>query len=285
MSVKIANWHLISIFIFSVVLSSCGSKSNSDTPVGGIDFSNTNCTPESQWPGIIGGQKVSPSAVDATAAIMLLSELGNTYEICTATAISPNVLITAAHCVKGTTKTYVIFHTDVTCESGFKRAEKSAVAASVEIHPDFYDVKKSYTNPDLALIRLSQPVPAGYPIYKIKQSASDYRDTLKLYGYGTPGSNSNGSGFLRRTDVFRGEYDFEGNAMIFLNNGERGICHGDSGGSILMGTVGAYEVAAINSYVEGPKNDVCSGEAVSVLVEPYMDWILKITTHWNTKLK
>lgn len=158
-------------------------------------------------------------------------------------------------------------------------------------------------NDDLALLRLSTPLPLGMG-YPTLGAGAGIGDVVTLVGYGRSGYGSygyttnasltdrrygsnvldsfqtddEGSGVF---EVFR--YDFDDPATTGLSGGslsndiETIIGPGDSGGAALrMGADGRWELVGINTFTEGYGGrfgDIGGG----VLVDPYEDWILAVT--------
>ena len=160
------------------------------------------CIPEAKLlaANIIQGTEVRPGDEDSKAVMMVFSN----GELCTGSAISDYVILTAAHCVvKGnTSNTSVIFYPSLSCESGFNRATYSIPVTKIVVHPDYNaKLEADVTKGDLAVVTLASKIPDGYKVYKIANPDEVIDDPLLMYGYGKTGSNQKGAGILRRTVI------------------------------------------------------------------------------------
>lgn len=245
---------------------------------------------------IIGGHRIYPNDIDAKAALFIISVAPNEdgqsqSQICTATPISDRVLITAAHCVKNATSVTAYFHTDFTCESGFRASTHGVNVLKYAVHPKYNHDKIFSANPDVALILLDERIFSGYPIYPLFSkkitSKADFNSDLYLYGYGVikyEDDNSkakSSAGVLRNVVIDYNNLSIEEKSVKIANNGQHGVCSGDSGGSGLILVDGRYQILAINSYGQGSQNDPCSGTGSLILVEPYLDWFATVQRGWG----
>lgn len=173
--------------------------------------------------------------------------------------------------------------------------------AEAYINPLFSGFGNPAVNDDLALLRLTVPLPTGMS-YPALGSAS-VGDSITLVGFGRSGYGSygyttqasltdrrygsnvidsfqvddEGSG---RAEVFR--YDFDDPSTTGTPNGSLGnaietiIGPGDSGGAALRQTGSGWELVGINTFTEGYGGrfgDTGGG----VLVAPRAAWILEVT--------
>ncbi len=177
-----------------------------------------------------------------------------------------------------------------------------------------FGVAQAYTNPgfsgfgnpsvsdDLALLRLSVPLPLGL-VFPTLGSGVGIGDVITLVGFGRSGYGSygyttnasltdrrygsnvidslqlddEGSGVF---EIFR--YDFDDPSTTGQAGGSLGndletiIGPGDSGGAALRQTADGWELVGINTFTEGYGGrfgDTGGG----ILVEPYADWINEVT--------
>ncbi len=245
---------------------------------------------------IIGGHRIYPNDVDAKAALFIIAVAPNEEgksqsQICTATPISDRVLITAAHCVKDAISVTAYFHTDFTCESGFRANTHGVNVLKYAVHPKYDHDKIDSSNPDVALILLDERIFSGYPIYplfsKKVASAADFNSDLYLYGYGVikyeedHSKAKSSAGILRNVVIDYSNLSVEEKSVKIANNGKQGVCSGDSGGSGLILVDGRYQILVINSYGKGSQNDPCSGTGSLILVEPYLDWFETVQRGWG----
>ncbi|MCX8004801.1 MAG: trypsin-like serine protease [Burkholderiaceae bacterium] len=126
--------------------------------------------------------------------------------ICSGTAISPFMVLTAAHCVDPLDNGRVIDITQpgndvrvvVNDDAFFNPATDLITASQVTIHPNYQgfgicpDGTFGCLNDDLAIIRLSQALPDTVQIYRLYDQEVAPGTTFTMVGYGTSGDGLNG---------------------------------------------------------------------------------------------
>ncbi|MFN3564746.1 MAG: trypsin-like serine protease [Burkholderiaceae bacterium] len=126
--------------------------------------------------------------------------------ICSGTAISPFMVLTAAHCVDPLDNGQVIDITQmgndvrvVVNDDGFFNPATDLITASqVTIHPDYQgfgicpDGTFGCVNDDLAIIRLSQALPDTVRTYRLADEEMATGTEFTMVGYGTSGDGVNG---------------------------------------------------------------------------------------------
>lgn len=235
---------------------------------------------------IIGGTRVLSTDADAKTTAMIISTEKNTGEsfVCTATPITSRTLITAAHCLDRASKVTAIFYVDLLCSSGFKFSRDAIRAVDFKWHPNYDPNVMNSGNPDVGLVHLASDIKPGYPVYKINLAPETLNSELFLYGYGITGSNNTDSTVLRKVRLDRNEYGFEMSSIVITNNGVRGICLGDSGGPGFVRANNELQIATVNSFGYGPRNDVCGGRSSLILLHPFMPFIHDTLERWNESL-
>lgn len=235
---------------------------------------------------IIGGSRVLATDPDAKTTVMIISTEKNTGEsfVCTATPITSRTLITAAHCLDRASKVTAVFYVDLLCSSGFKFSRDAIRAVDFKWHRDYNPNVMVSDNPDIGLVHLASDIKPGYPIYDINLAPENLNSDLFLYGYGITGSNNSDSTVLRRVRINRADYGFEMKSIVINNNGVRGICLGDSGGPGLVKAGDELQIATVNSFGYGPRDDVCGGRSSLILLHPFMPWIHETLAKWRESL-
>ena len=236
--------------------------------------------------GIIGGTRVLATDADSKSTAMIIAiekNTGNSF-VCTATPITSRTLITAAHCLDRAARVTAVFYADLTCASGFRFSRDTVRAVDFKYHPDYNPNAMNSANPDIGLVHLASDIKPGYPIYEINHTPEALNSDLLLYGYGITGSNNSDSTILRKVTLSRAEYSFELSSIVIENNGVRGICLGDSGGPGLVRAGGKLQIASVNSFGYGPRNDVCGGRSSLILLHPFMPWVHETLNKWGETL-
>lgn len=259
----------LSLFLYSCSSSSSGDKAAKPGPV------YNECVPEADLMsrGIVGGKLVNQYDADSKRVVLLYSD----GELCTATPIAHDVLLTAAHCVNGSAdKAWVGYYTSLSCESGFKISENAMPISEFVTHPEYVNTEQNILN-DVAVVFLKYPIPYGYPIYKIAHKSSvTATSDIYFWGYGDIGYKQGGSGFLRKTQFSRADYQLdETKKLIQLDQSHgTGICSGDSGGPGFINVNGELEILGVNSYVSGPDEArLCNENGFLTLADSFRDWI------------
>lgn len=265
--------------VMCVTLFACGSNPgpSARNKPGAPDFKAFGqCLPESRLlaAGIVRGEVVKKGDPDDKAVVLLLT--GNS--ICTASPIADDVLLTAAHCVDGNAESVLgVFHPSLACESGYE-ASKHAIKAKKVIKHLGYDESKEVEqrSDDIAIIFLESKIPAGYPVYKIADPNQITNiNEMFVYGYGIIGENQGGRGILRKGTITPENFSVElGNKKVMVRQDKGvGICMGDSGGPTFVTLEGEKKILGVNSYVFGPKGNICNKESYQTLVHAYNSWI------------
>lgn len=220
--------------------------------------------------GIINGQPVDQSSIasSTTARILIVSgEYSYWLPVCTASILSEDLILTAAHCVNGNTNDTVrigfgveplTIDSQINPDTRIDVLEKfiTLEVTGIIIHPQYTEVGYDH---DMALIRVSGKIPEGFqpiPLLSTKQSQSIKEGTIYqvlLAGYGLLSEEPIvESSILRQTNV---SAQFEGLHLVTDQTQGSGGCHGDSGGPAYLEMQGAFYLVGVT---HGP-------------LEPFMD--------------
>ncbi len=245
-----------------VALVGCGQRG------GGLATDQTDSS-------IIGGKAAVAGSVVATQTVGLYdTALGS---VCTASILSSNFLLTAAHCVSSSkaANMVVIFGPKISKEgsslrkvSGFKFHKKWL---SVGSSADLKDLG------DIAVIKFEGGLPAGYQPARLLSDASMLakgKDAL-LAGYGvTDGVKKTGSGSLLRVVTKIDNPVFSATEVSLDQTKGKGACQGDSGGpAYVIDKDGKLSLFGVTSRGEDDTHDTCGAKAVYTNALAYKSWI------------
>jgi secreted trypsin-like serine protease len=226
--------------------------------------------------GIIGGDVAAGSEDFVKSTVMLYDAVQQS--LCTASIISKDMLLTAAHCVDDSPKALkVIFLLSL------DKLSKDNVQTSVRQVTDFRTNPLWATNQDeekntgdLAVVKFAGGLPDGYSPVGLLNKSADIANTVTvlLAGYGTSdGVAGTGAGLLRSVETTVLDASFSASEFLVKQDAGKGACHGDSGGPAFIRIGDRLAVAGLTSRgVNDPKNQ-CNVSAAYTSVPHYLTWI------------
>lgn len=262
-----------------LALSSCNSGNGKEAKNATVlNLSDCDSSSSSQS-AIVNGRRIREQDAEAGEAVFLISLLEkNKVEVCTASAIADNVLITAAHCIiTASNKMRVGLITSVGCGSGFDMRQ-AALVQDVVVNPEYTVGKLS--KDDVALLFLKEKLPSRFKVHKIATPSDQKGKAIEFLGYGEVGYNKGGTLTLRKTQI-TSQYvkvdETSGIAVIDQSHGT-GICYGDSGGPGFINVNNEKKILSVNSAVtmgvSTPiKQPSCNSGARLTLIYPHLPWI------------
>ena len=161
-------------------------------------------------------------------------EKDNGVAICSSVAVSPLIILTAAHCVEGALNIALVkgFSLDATHER-FQ-------AQRWESHPKYDDAISNYRF-DIARIKLKKALPSTVPFSHIGSAVQD--GAMVRVGFGAR------EGMNKRTLIYGQRILFQDESYLELDD-EYGVM-GDSGGPVFQLQNGRYKLVGIHSTREG----------------------------------
>ncbi|MFS4459423.1 trypsin-like serine protease [Bdellovibrio sp. HCB2-146] len=200
---------------------------------------------------------------------------------CTASALTPRILMTAAHCFPETTD---LLNVDVIMPDGTKEIIRGQTYMTHRLYN-----KEDHTA-DLAMVLLETSLPEGTELVNLPSKGEDLGLTsIIAAGYGVTSSlvTPNG-GTLRKTVLDVQKYDPLDEMIVVNQRGSSGACKGDSGSSALYEKDGVTYTVGVMSYANfqvpnGKKPESiekCAFEANYVNVQFHLDWIHAVLKHW-----
>jgi secreted trypsin-like serine protease len=221
-----------------------------------------------QGESVFGGSIVKDSSPLARSTVEITFE--KDAPLCSGTLLAKNIVMTAAHCFFDTTERFVHFGIH-----GRLKPAASRKIVAVKIHETFYEAGDKVYD-DIALIRFSGSTPNGFlPAQLPPAKGLQIPKKLIAAGYGLSDPYSDGiDGNLRMAALdFLGSGKTRKTIIVDQNKG-KGICTGDSGGSLYINTIDTpLIVVGIASSTEQRNN--CTGIGIFTEVSAYLDWIKK----------
>jgi hypothetical protein len=211
---------------------------------------------------------------------------------CSASLLSPTLVLTAGHCTDGTSAARIWFDEDVQSNTEYPFSGTTSYDGTAFTYPDFCigcgNGLPGFAQRDVGVIVLDESVPTSVVGEYATLPAAGLVDTLEsktdvdLVGYGVSVQRHGGGPpvwigprvrLYAPTELVSGSFVHADEFIRLTANpggGTGGTCFGDSGGPDLLG--GTDTVLAVNSYVT---NGNCTGVTYSqrVDIQEVLDWI------------
>jgi secreted trypsin-like serine protease len=242
---------------------------------------------------VFGGTVVGNSDPLAKSVAAILYQTSDGAHLCTAVALAPKLVLTAAHCTDGDSRLIkVIFGTDLSAIGDDRIRAVRAVARAAKTSAS--KGMHAYQNPDdVALVLLDSPAPAGTRFASLAD-AMPAASAIRVAGYGATSE-------LRKPDSWdQHQVGFDKvlrtTTMPLLSTAPallvgdqthgRGTCTGDSGGAAFLAGDKSLTVIGLAIGVASPRdnNDYCRGKAYFASIPRWKAWILSAAAGFKQKL-
>ncbi|TDR88954.1 S1 family peptidase [Enterovirga rhinocerotis] len=204
-------------------------------------------------------------------------------ELCTGAVIAPDLILTAAHCVLQRASYRV-----VVVDRRFRRHSIRAVAAAM--HPSFVagTTPRNQPGTDLAILKLEGSLgPEFTPLDPRYATQVAPGEIVNLAGFGlTAERHRRSARVLRQAPLVTLGTLEVANRVLLMADRRRlaqtpgaGACRGDSGGPIVRGGPGNYQLLGIVSWSSGARRTrvatACGGLTAVTPVAEHRDWIAR----------
>jgi secreted trypsin-like serine protease len=218
---------------------------------------------------LVGASELASQGFTASA-VMVLKQGGGGAGFCTGVALSRTAVLTAAHCVHGARQLAV--------NVGAYGKPQIIAVQNASVHPEFVHdaVRRRVRSIDLAILRLSEPLPASVAIARLEsQGAIKPGQRFTIAGFGFTREGDEASAGRLRVGVLEAR-DPISRILLWARDPNAkgfGACTGDSGGPIFS-TDGS--VAAITTWSTGEGAKTCGALTQGALVAPQRGWIERV---------
>lgn len=232
-------------------------------------------------PRIVGGSTAPRGAYPWMVAMVERGQTPSNGQFCGGALIAPGWVLTAAHCVEGSTAA----RTDVIV-GAYNLSETNGSGQRVQVtqiisHPSYGEVNGTLSH-DVALLELATPV-TNVPVLRLVDNSSRFATGMSCrgIGFGATSEGGSGSNVLLQVDmafvsqatanqVYGGITD--AHLAAGMAGGGRDTCQGDSGGPLLVSDgAGGWMVAGVVSFGDGCARPGIPGIYANVL--KYVPWI------------
>jgi secreted trypsin-like serine protease len=232
---------------------------------------------------IFGGQPVMGDAHDETVAIVSQSPETGWTLLCTGTLITPQHVVTAAHCLDGLSSQQRARESISLDQMGVVRGnsledqipeERVRALHAAQQHPQYK--KGPRGNNDIAILRLATPMEGVRPAKLLHTFADLERSrnvTWRLVGFGSREDGSKGEKYFADTNA----RNLHAQEAIVGGDG-LDACLGDSGGPAFVNLPHTHTVPTIGGVVSRGVGVGCGAGGYVTMISDHVCWIESLTS-------
>ncbi|QPF72448.1 trypsin-like serine protease [Roseateles sp. DAIF2] len=230
-------------------------------------------------PQIVGGTETQPNSRPYQVAL-----LSSGRQVCGGTLISPDWVLTAAHCLdSASTSTLTV---QVGAHSISRRDGQNHRVSQIIRHENWRGAQGIRSGWDIAVLRLATPAAAGVQPAKLPSVAVENQIAavgryVTVSGWGLTRNQGSPSDVLREVDLpvisnascsSELRFNLPASAVCGGGAGGRSACNGDSGGPYAAALNGRHYSIGTVSWGQS-----CQGATVFTRTSSYLDWIAQKT--------
>jgi secreted trypsin-like serine protease len=213
---------------------------------------------------IIGG--TSDNGDPSVVALFASQPGAQDGSLCTATVISPTVLVTAAHCVSpdevGPGAQFVVL-----LGNNLDSSSVQALAVADTTYDTAFDPNSLDGGHDIGLVRLAKPTTLTPIPFNRDDPSGLAGGTVRLVGYGVNSGKAQTGAGQKRT--VKATLDSVDSLLLHIGDSRHETCQGDSGGPALATIGGVETIVGVTSWgLVG-----CTGGGYDTRVDLYTDLI------------
>lgn len=230
-------------------------------------------------PSIVGGVETTPYSRPYQVALLMNGRQG-----CGGTLISPNWVLTAAHCLDSASTSSLTVQ--VGAHSMSRRDGQNVKVSQIIKHENWQGAQGIRSGWDIAVLKLATPVsasikPAKLPSVKLADQLAAVGNPVTVSGWGLTRNQGSPSDVLREVNLpvlsnqaCSSELRFNLPASVICGGGAGGVsaCNGDSGGPYAAAANGNFYSLGIVSW-----GNACVGATAFTRTSSYLTWITQKT--------
>lgn len=249
------------------------------SPLTQAGTNDKDATASNPSPQIVGGTVTTPYSRPYQVALLLNGRQG-----CGGTLISPNWVLTAAHCLDSASTNSLTVQ--VGAHSISRRDGQNLRVSQIIKHENWRGAQGIRSGWDIAVLRLATPAaasitPARLPTAALEAQIAGVGRYVTVSGWGLTSNQGSPSDVLREVNLpvisnssCSSELGFNLPASVICGGGTGGVsaCNGDSGGPFAASANGKFYSIGTVSW-----GNACRGATAFTRTTGYLDWIAQKT--------